>query len=129
MIGIHTELLAPPPAEYSIAAAGEKVALEHRKRRLLLPAEVLSTLEAMRAKPAFTVAELPGPLDVESKLTLARQLHVLALGSGCVCRLFFICTATVSCNPSTDFLRLGYHRRRGILFSQGIYFQENFFPV
>lgn len=75
VIGVETPLEAPAPDEYRIAQRGDKFSLEFQKCRLLLPRDALPAFESMCRTRTFKVVDLPGPLDIEAKLALARLLN------------------------------------------------------
>jgi ribosomal protein L16 Arg81 hydroxylase len=75
VIAADTLLECPAPTDFRVGRQGTKVTLEFRQRRVVLPGEALQTLEYMRTKRTFRAMDLPGTLDIESKLTLLRLLH------------------------------------------------------
>jgi hypothetical protein len=72
---LHTELEAPPAGRYRIGAEGGATTLEHDGRKLLLPAGVGPTLEAIVARRRFRPADLPRHLQEHAILAFVRFLE------------------------------------------------------
>jgi len=75
VVGPTTVLRAPAPGRYVIATEKGNTSLEFDGKKLLLPAGVRATLDAMCARAAFRVADLPRTLDDHAALAFARYLE------------------------------------------------------
>jgi len=75
VIGAGTTLKAPERHRYVVGTEGGNTTLELDGKKLLLPAGVRATLDAMCAQPSFRVAELPKGLDESATLAFVRYLE------------------------------------------------------
>jgi len=75
VVGLATELAPAEKPRYAIGTENGNTTLELDGRKLLLPAGVRTTLEAMCARTSFRVRDLPADLDDHARLAFARFLE------------------------------------------------------
>ena len=75
VLGLETELVPAEKPRYAIGTENGNTTLELDGRKLVLPAEVRATLEAMCAQTSFCVTQLPADLDEHARLAFARFLE------------------------------------------------------
>lgn len=71
----RTELKVPPDNCYVLGHQDGNTTLEFDGRKLVLPAGVRTTLEAICARPSFRAADLPRHLDEQATLAFVRFLE------------------------------------------------------